>query len=185
MTLTDGGATDATYTFNIAADAPDGGGDGWFDDMGERATKTFLPGEGFVLSSDYENGTLTTAVANEDTVFALQTGINSCGNTTAGQIGIDQLTVGVAVDANGNLLTTNDDTGEEIYTGGVVVMTLTDGGATDATYTFNLAADAPDGGGDGWFDDMGERSTEPFAAGEGFIISSDYAESYIKLPSAL
>ena len=187
MTLTDGGETDESFTFILAADAPDGGTDGWFDDAGERAVKTFLPGEGFVLVSDFATGTLTTAgaVANEDTVFALSTGINSCGNTTAGQIGINQLTVGVDVDASGNLLASNDTTGEAIYSGGIVAMMLTDGGETDESFTFILAADAPDGGTDGWFDDAGDRSTKPFAAGEGFIIVTDYNESYIKLPSAL
>ena len=187
MTLTDGGETGTSYFYTLAADASDGLGNGWFDDAGQRADKTFLPGEGFVLSSDYENGTITTAgaVANEDTVFALSTGINSCGNTTAGQFGINQLTVGVGIDAEGNLLTLNTDSGEELYTGGIVGMTLTDGGETAESFFYTLAADAPDGGANGWFDDAGERSSKPFAAGEGFIISSDYAESYIKIPSAL
>lgn len=193
MTLTDGGETDEGFTFFLAADAEGIDGvakDGWFDDAGQRATKTFLPGEGFLLSSDYENGTITTAgaVANEDTVFALQTGINSCGNTMAAQFGINQLTVGVGIDASGNLLASNTTTGEDLYSGGIVAMTLTDGGETDEGFTFFLAADAEGIDGvaqDGWFDDAGARSTQPFAAGEGFIISSDYVESYIKLPSAL
>ena len=193
MTLTDGGETAESFSFFLAADAEAIDGvakDGWFDDAGQRAVKTFLPGEGFVLVSDYENGSITTAgaVANEDTVFALATGINSCGNTTSGQIGINQLTVGVGVDTEGNLLASNSTTGEDIYSGGIVAMTLTDGGETAENISFFLAADAEAIDGvaqDGWFDDAGQRSTKPFAAGEGFIIVSDYAESYIKLPSAL
>ena len=189
MTLTDGGETGASFTFTLAEDAPDGiESNGWFDDLGNRAVKTFLPGEGFVLSSDYEEGQLTTsgAVAKEDTIFSLGTGINSCGNTMSKSITINQVVPGVAVSEEGELLTTNTTTEEELYTGGLVIMTLTDGGETGASYTFTLAADAPDSvNADGWFDDFGERSTEPFDAGVGFVVSSDYTESYIKLPTAL
>ena len=188
MALTDGGETAESFTYTLAADASDGiAKDGWFDDLGNRATKTYLPAEGFVLVSDYETGALTTSgqVATEDTIFSLGTGINSCGNSTSGEVTIDKITVGVGVNEEGELLSTNDAE-EEIYSGGLVIMMLTDGGETAESFTFTLAADASDGvAKDGWFDDLGNRATKPFDAGEGFIVVSDYAESYIKLPSAL
>ena len=187
MTMTDGGSTDETYVYTLAADAADGK-DGWFDSNGERVVKTFLPGEGFVTSSDYETGKLQTsgAVAQEDTVFSLGTGINSCGNTMSAQLSIADIAAGVALDAEGNLLKVNATTEEELYTGGVVIMTLTDGGSTDQTYVYTLAEDATDEiAKDGWFDSNGQRVTVDFDAGVGFIVSSDFAESYIKLPSVL
>ncbi len=187
MTMTDGGETDKTYIYTLAADASDGK-DGWFDSVtGERVEKTFLPGEGFVTASDYETGKIQSsgAVATDDTVFVLATGINSCGNTTSGTLSIEKIKAGVGVDAEGNLLSVNPTNEEELYTGGVMIMTLTDGGETDKTYIYTLAADAADGK-DGWFDSVtGERVTVDFAAGAGFIVASDYAEGCIKLPSAL
>ena len=185
MTMTDGGETDESYSYYTAEDAPDGVA-GWFDGTGARSTKTFQPGEGFVTSSDYETGKLQTSgiVATDDSVFALGTGINSCGNTTSATLSIEALKVGVAIDEEGNLLSVNEDTEEEIYTGGLVIMTLTDGGETDASYSYFTAEDAPDGVA-GWFDGAGDRVSVSFDAGVGFIVSSDYAESYIKLPSAL
>ena len=126
------------------------------------------------------------SVAAEDSIFSLGTGINSCGNTTSASLSITAIKVGVDVDEEGNLLATNEKTEEEIYTGGLVIMTLTDGGETDQSYSYYTAEDAPDGGANaGWFDAEGTRVTVNFDAGVGFIVSSDYAESYIKLPSAL
>lgn len=189
MTMTDGGETDETYSYYTAEDAPDGlGVAGWYDLSGVRATKTFLPGEGFVTSSDYDAGKLQTAgeVAVENIVFTLGTGINSCGNTTSAPVGIQSIGVGVGVDENGNLLSVNETSGEEIYTGGITIMTLTDGGETDETYSFYTAEDAPDGLGDaGWYDLSGVRATVSFGAGVGFIVSSDYQGGCIELPSAL
>ena len=185
MTLTDGGETDETYVYTLAADAPDGK-DGWFDGNGDRVVKTFKPGEGFVTVSDYETGKLQSAgsVADSDSIFVLGTGVNSCGNTTSGTVNIEEIGVGVGVDAEGNLLTVNPDNGEELYSGGVMIMTLTDGGETDETFVFTLAADAPDGL-DGWFDGNGDRITIDFDAGVGFVVVSDYTEGCISLPSAL
>lgn len=187
MTMTDGGETDKTYIYTLAADASDGIA-GWFDSVtGARVEKTFLPGEGFVTASDYETAKIQTsgAVAQEDSVFVLGTGINSCGNTTSGTLAIDAIQVGVGVDAEGNLLAVNPDNDEELYTGGIMIMTLTDGGETDKTYIYTLAADASDGIA-GWFDSVtGERVSVNIQAGEGFIVASDYTEGCILLPSAL
>lgn len=185
MTMTDGGETDETYSYYTAGDAPDGVA-GWFDGDGVRVTKTFLPGEGFVTVSDYETGKLQTSgqVADGETIFILGTGVNSCGNTTSAPLSIEAFTVGVGVDAEGNVLTVNPDTSEELYTGGLVIMTLTDGGETDESYSYYTAADAPDGVA-GWFDGDGQRVTKTFAAGVGFIVVSDYTEGCIALPSAL
>ena len=185
MTMTDGGETDETYSYYTAGDAPDGVA-GWFDGNGTRVTKTFLPGEGFVTVSDYETGKLQTSgqVAEGVTIFTLGTGVNTCGNTTSAAVSIEDFTVGVGVDAEGNILTVNPDNSEELYTGGLVIMTLTDGGETDQSYSYYTAGDAPDGVA-GWFDGDGVRVTVSFPAGTGFIVVSDYTEGCIALPSAL
>ena len=190
MTMTDGGETDEMYSYYTAADAPDGiATAGWFDPDGVRVAKTFLPGEGFVTVSDYETGKLQTSgqVASDNTAFALITGVNSCGNTTSATLPLQNIAVGVAINATtGDLLAANEATGEEIYTGGLMVMTLTDGGETDEMYSYYTAADAPDGNATaGWFDPDGNRVTKSFEAGVGFLVVSDYTESYIGLPSAL
>ena len=184
MTMTDGGETDESFAYYTAEDAPDGVA-GWFDGAGNRSEKTFAPGEGFVTSSDYETGKLQTSgqVADAITIFQLGTGVNSCGNTTSGSVSVQAINVGVGVDAEGNLLSTNAAE-EELYTGGLVIMTLTDGGETDESYSYYTADDAPDGSA-GWFDGAGDRVVKTFDAGVGFIVSSDYEESYISLPSAL
>ena len=187
MTMTDGGETGDTYIYYTASDAPDGQGAGWFDTVGVRAVKTFYPGEGFVTVSDYETGALQSSgqVPNEATIFTLGTGVNSCGNTTPVSVGIANIAVGVGVDSEGNLLAVNPTTSEELYTGGVMIMTLTDGGETDETYIYYVAADAPDGLGAGWFDTLGARVSISFEAGEGFIAVSDYTEGCISIPAAL
>lgn len=190
MTLTDGGETDQTYFWTIAEDAADGEGEGWFDDQGIRITdKVFLPGEGFLVGTDYETSKLMTAgqVAAEDTVFTLITGLNCCGNTMSASFKLGDIEVGVGVDEDGNLLAFNEETGDELYTGGIVIMTLTDGGETDQTYFYTLADDAADGEGAGWFNDQGERCDESvsFDAGIGFLVGSDYVAGCIRTPSAL
>ena len=187
MTLTDAGETEETYIYTLAADAPDGK-DGWFDSVtGERVVKTFKPGEGFVTVSDYEGGKLQSAgqVSDSASVFVLRTGVNGCGNTTSAAVSIEDVGVGVGVDAEGNLLTVNPDNDEELYSGGIMIMTLTDGGETDKTYIYTLAADASDGVA-GWFDSVtGERVSINILAGAGFVVVSDYTEGCITLPSAL
>ena len=190
MTLTDGGATDQTYIWTLEEDAGDGEGEGWFDDQGVRITdKVFLPGEGFVVSTDFETSKLVTAgqVAVEDTVFNLITGINSCGNTMSASFKLGDIEAGVGVDENGDMLLVNEESGEELYTGGIVIMTLTDGGATDQTYIYTLEEDAADGEGAGWFNDQGERCDDSvtFDAGIGFVVSSDFVGGCIRIPSAL
>ena len=189
MTMTDGGETGETYVYTIAEEATDGiAKAGWFDGTGARVNKTFLPGEGFVTVSDYETGRLQTAgqVATESTIFMLGTGVNSCGNTTSAPVSIGNINVGVGVDAEGNLLALNPDSGEELYTGGVMIMTLTDGGETDETYVYTLASEATDGIAQaGWFDGTGARVNVSFPAGKGFIAVSDYEGGCIELPSAL
>ena len=190
MTMTDGGETGDTYVYTMAADSTDGIAQaGWFDMYGNRVNKTFLPGEGFVTVSDYETGKLQTAgqVAEDNTIFMLGTGVNSCGNTTSAPVPIANINVGVGVNTEtGALLALNETTGEEIYTGGITIMTLTDGGETDETYVYTTAADATDGIAQaGWFDLNGNRVTISFDAGVGFIVVSDYEGGCIELPAAL
>ena len=189
MTLTDGGSTDKTYIWTLAEDAADGNGEGWFDDQGVRIVdEEFLPGEGFLVGTDFETSKLTTAgqVAGQDTVFSLITGLNCCGNTMSASFNLGAIEAGVGVDEDGNMLMVNDD-GDELYTGGIVIMTLTDGGSTDKTYIYTLSEDAGDGEGAGWFDDQGIRQDDnvSFDAGIGFLVSSDYVAGCIRIPSAL
>ena len=189
MTMTDGGETDQNYSYYTAEDAPDGAAKaGWFDGNGVRVNKVFQPGEGFVTVSDYEFGKIQSAgsVPTENTILAVGTGVNTCGNTTSADLSIQKIEVGVDVDENGELLAFNSETEEELYTGGFTVMTLTDGGETDANYSYYTAEDAPDGVSKaGWFDGAGVRVNLTFGAGTGFIIVSDYEGGYIALPSAL
>lgn len=179
MTMTDGGETGDTFVFYPAAESPDGE-DGWFDDVGARVVKTFAPGEGFVIMNDFEDGTLQTAgqVANKDTIFVMIPGVNSCGNTSSATIDIGDIKVGSAVTEEGELVT------EDLYTGCMSYMTLTDGGETADTYVFYPAAESPDGE-DGWFDDVGARVTLAIPAGQGFIMMNDFEGGAIKIPSAL
>lgn len=179
MTMTDGGETAESYGFIPAAESADGK-DGWFNDIGQRVNKTFAPGEGFVLVSDFEEGTLQSAgqVANKDTIFVMIPGVNSCGNTSSATIDIGDIKVGSAVTPEGELVTT------DLYTGCMTYMTLTDGGETANSYGFIPAAESTDGQ-DGWFNDVGARVTLDIPAGQGFIIVNDFEGGAIKIPSAL
>jgi hypothetical protein len=80
--------------------------------------------------------------------------------------------------------------GEELYTGGVQIMTLTAGTETDATYIYMTATDAKEVDGiekAGWFNmDMDTRLTGAkavtFEPGEGFLVISDFDTSFVKVP---
>ena len=80
--------------------------------------------------------------------------------------------------------------GEELYSGGVQIMTLTAGTATDATYIYMTAEDAAGVDGvakAGWFNDgmdtrMSGENAVDFESGEGFLVITDFDVAYVKVP---
>ena len=76
--------------------------------------------------------------------------------------------------------------GDEFYSGGIQIQTITSGMGTEATYAYLTAEDAYEVDGvaeAGWFDeDWTERASRAFAAGDGFVAVSDMDTAYIKLP---
>ena len=196
MVLTPGMETFATYIYFPAADAADGLGAGWFLDDGEtRLTGenavTFDPGIGFTAINDYGEGlqfTYSGQVATEATVVELGETANACGNNTLFPINIQDITVGIAQDQNGDLVV-EDNNGNKLEGWQISIMTLTSGMETDATYIYFPAEEAADGLGAGWFLDDGEtRLTDEnavtFAPGEGFFVINDYGEgAMVKIPA--
>ena len=194
MTLTPYMATDATYVYMTAADAPDGLGAGWFDESGStRLTGanavTFDPGIGFVAINDYGDGLsfqYAGQVAEGATIVELGDTANSCGNNSLSTIDIQDIQVGLVVNGEGNLVLTDGTDTLESYQ--ISIMTLTPYMATDATYVYMTAADAPDGLGAGWFDESGSTrltgaNAVTFDPGVGFFVINDFGDgAKVKIP---
>ena len=194
MTLTPDMATEATYFYLTAADAPDGLGAGWFDENGAiRLTGadavTFDPGVGFVAINDYGDGlsfTYAGQVAEGATIVELGDVANSCGNNSLSTIDIQDIQVGLAVNGEGNLVLTDGVDAIESYQ--VSIMTLTPYMETDAIYYYMTAADAPDGLGAGWFDESGSTrltgaDAVTFGPGAGFLVINDFGDgAKVKIP---
>ena len=193
MTLTESTETDKNYFYFTAEDAEGVDGvakAGWFNENMDTRLEgvTFLPGEGFLVVSDFDGASVTFSgsVAQGDTVIELGAGANFCGNNALNDLDIQSITVGAECDEDGNL--TWGET--EAYTGCFTIMTLTDSTETDKNYFYITAEDAEGIDGvakAGWFNEnMDARLTGEdavtFAAGEGFLVISDFDTAFVKIP---
>lgn len=175
----------AEYFFYPAAEAPDGGEDGWWDENVEnRVVKTFAPGEGFILVNGLENGKTTYSgqVMVGKPTWEIAPNANLAGNITPIDLDVQDIKVGTGVDSEGNLTDEND----EIYGGAISIKLLNDDLSDDVEYFYYPAAEAPDGGENGWWDENVEnRVVKTFAPGEGFIVVSGVAAGFVQIPAAL
>ena len=176
---------DAEYYFIPEAEAPDGGSAGWFlDDMSTRVSKTFAPGEGFIIMNNLSDSAVSFSgeVAVGKPTWEVAPNANLAGNITPIDLDINDIVLGASVDANGNVVDPNG----EVFGGSCTLKLLQSDLSDDAEYYYIPEAEAPDGGSSGWFlDDMTTRVSRTFAPGEGFIIMCNLSSAFVQIPAAL
>ena len=153
----------------------DNGEDGWFAslaDTSELADYTFEPGEGFIFSS--QNGVATITYAGEvkyPVSLDVRQGNTICGNFWPTTMGIQQIT----------------PSGATVLGGGETSLQTLNANKTTAQMFFWLTDDewGTDNGEDGWFTslaDTSELADYDFAAGEGYIFSSQNGTATLSFP---
>ena len=183
--LTDVLADDVEYFYLPADEAPDGVTAGWYEgDYATLASKTFGAGEGFIIVNSVDDTSVT--YSGEVTVgrvtWEIAPNANFAGNVTPIDLDIQDVKLGTAVDAEGNL---TDELGE-IYGGAISIKLLTDVLGDDVEYFYLPAAEAPDGVTAGWYEnDYATLVSRTFVPSEGFIIVSGITAGFAQIPAAL
>ena len=174
----------AEYLYLPAEEAPDLTTAGWYlDDFATLVDKTFDVGEGFILVNALANASVRYSgeVMVGKPTWELAPNANLGGNITPIDLDIQDIKLGTAVDAEGNLT----DEFDEIY-GGCITLKLLNANLGDlAEYLYLPAGEAP-GGVAGWYlDDFSTAADETFAPGDGFILVSGLAAGFAQIPAAL
>jgi len=168
QTLDDGGATEDVIVWMTTDDVAEAG---WYYDDGETPySKEFDFGEGIVISSEYDDTVIQNAgqVDFESTQVSLPQFTSVLGNTRPVALNL------------ANIIPSR--TGEDaVSSWDIQMQTLDDGGATEDVIVWMTTDDVAEAG---WYYDDGETPyTKTLAVGEAIVISSEYDDTVLTLPS--
>jgi len=164
--LEEGSASDS-YVYLPDGEGPEGAG--WYAECAvTRATRTFLPGEGFLFYSNYDgdSGVLQSVVkaADDDIVTPAAYGYKAMCNPFSVELPLNGDT--------GPMVVPVPPAGAELEPGAFFIYEI-DGGAVSDSFVYLPAGESPAGA--GWYAEGAESlTTRKLSIGEGFAFYSNY-----------